>query len=70
MEPILVALIAASSSIIVALIHKVRVENRHDHHANGHRLDRIARKIDNVHERVAVVQDRLDHHIDHHGSNQ
>lgn len=43
---VLVAIIGGGFSVVVALIHKLMKENRHDHGIVADSLDRIETKID------------------------
>ena len=42
----LVALIGGGFTVVVALLHRVQKENRHDHGIVADSLDRIEQKID------------------------
>jgi hypothetical protein len=58
-DQIVVALIGASVTMIVALIEVTRRQNNKDHASNADKLDRIADKID-------TVDSRLGNHIEWH----
>lgn len=45
-EGVLVTLIGGGFSVVVALIHRLTKENRHDHGIVADSLDRIETKID------------------------
>jgi hypothetical protein len=57
LETITVALIAAVGGILAALVQKSRVENDHGI---------VASLLQDLHEDVAKVEDKLDNHIDWH----
>jgi hypothetical protein len=59
LETITVALIAAVGGILAALVQKSRVENKSDHGI-------VASLLQDLHEDVAKVEDKLDNHIDWH----
>jgi hypothetical protein len=59
LETITVALIAAVGGILAALVQKSRVENKNDHGI-------VASLLQDIHEDVAKVEDKLDNHIDWH----
>jgi len=59
LETITVALIAAVGGILAALVQKSRVENKTDHGI-------VASLLQDLHEDVAKVEDKLDNHIDWH----
>jgi hypothetical protein len=59
LETITVALIAAVGGILAALVQKSRVENKNDHGI-------VASLLQDLHEDVAKVEDKLDNHIDWH----
>jgi len=56
---IIVALIGASVTLVVALIEVTRRQNNKDHASNADKLDRIADKID-------TIDSRLGTHIEWH----
>jgi hypothetical protein len=56
---IIVALIGASVTLVVALIEVTRRQNNKDHASNADKLDRIADKID-------TIDSRLGNHIEWH----
>ena len=45
-EGVVIALISGGFTVVVALIHKLLKENRHDHGIVHTSLDRIEKKID------------------------
>ena len=45
-DGVLVALISGGFAVVVALIHKLLKENRHDHGLVSDSLDRIEQKVD------------------------
>lgn len=59
---VVVALIAGIFSVLVALIQKTRKENKQDH-------DLVYESIQNLHEDVRSVGEKLDNHIDWHLKN-
>lgn len=59
MQAIIVALIAAVGGILAALVQKLRVENKNDHGI-------VASLLEQLHNDVEKVEDKLDNHIDWH----
>lgn len=45
-ESVLIALIGGGFSVVVALIHRLMKDNKHDHGIVANSLDRIETKID------------------------
>lgn len=55
----MVAFIAATSTVIAALVQRSRRENKRDHSAVIRSLDRLGRQVDRV-------ADRMDRHMEWH----
>ena len=45
-DGVLIAFISGGFTVVVALIHKLLKENRHDHGVVANSLDRIEQKVD------------------------
>lgn len=63
MTAIWVAVVTAVGTIVVAAIQSLRKQNSREHQENTGRLDKIIHGL-------GRVEQKIDHHIDHHGDRQ